>query len=1647
MGTYRSKEDDVSRISTLIFVTNFPESFSAKDLFHSCKQYGHVVDTFIPLKRSKGGKRFGFVRFINIFNVERLVNNLCTIWVDRLKLQANIARFNRTPLNDKKVHEKKEVGNYRSVNNAPRKDNGFTDTSNSFAHVVKGCNMSGNAESDSIPAIVLDDECLYSIFLSNSLLGRVKEFASLSNLKLALINEGFVDIHIRYMGELWVLLEFATNIDDLEESCFHSRRLCIFTKSRLNIYESFKIVFRGKMFWIRAKEVTGWIPEIMEESDDEDQSVEDFKGGDPIVHDVGSCGEDSHVEEVPETRFDESFGQKEKLSEDPFEIYSFLNKHKNDKPQGETEKDESLKYPPGFTPNVETEVMGQNEENVESSNGVREQNGIMDENINGREDNSDNMGSKVSDFDSGCLGRFKKSVAPRRVVGSSMNFLSLNVQGLAQKAKKDWVKELCVKYKVNFLVLQESKIECMKLFTDYLAHVSNQWDGEVMMMGDFNEVRYKSDRFGSIFNEQGANVFNSFISNAGLEEVPLGGSAFTWCHKSASKMSKLDRFLISENLMNTYPNISAVTLDRYISDHHPILLRESMFDYGPTPFRFYHYWLEVDGFNDFIIETWKVAPGDDSNGMRNMMFKMKFLKSKIQEWNNRSKNNTKGDMARLTGELQVLDADIDNGNGSVEIAYKRMDVINSMLRINKTQAVEVAQKAKIKWSVEGDENSRFFHGMLNKKRSQLSIRGVMVDGMWIEKPNQDCGTDKSPSPDGFTFGFFRHFWSTIEADVFEAVKYFFTNGDIPKGCNSSFIALISKIPDANMVKDFRPISLIGSVYKIIAKILSNRLVGILGDIVNEVQSAFIAERQILDGPFILNEVMQWCTSKKKQALIFKVNFEKAYDSVRWDFLDEVLQKFGFGNKWRMWIQSCLRSSRGSILINGSPTEEFQFFKGLKQGDPLSPFLFILIMESLHLSFQRVVEAGMFTGIKLSSSVTLSLMFYADDAMFLGQWNDGNIDTLVHVLECFYQASGLRINMSKIKIMSVHVEGEKVKQAASKLGCRTLNAPFVYLGTKVGGTMSRVNEWNEVVDKVISRLSKWKMKSLSIGGRLTLLKSVLGSIPIFHMSIFRVPLSLLNSLESIRNKFFNGNGLRSKKVTWIKWSSVLAAQAKGGLGVSSLYALNRGLMLKWVWRFYSQKTALWVRVVKAIHGEDGKVGKTIKSGGAEQSQYDTISDMVREVNLVPMLDRYAWSLESSGEFSVASIRKKIDDNYLPNVSSMTRWVKYVPIKVNILAWKVKMDALPSRFNISRRGIDIESILCPVCECGVESSSHLFFKCSLVRQIVRKISVWWDVAYKDVNSYEEWLTWLVSLRISAKLKMMFEGVFYILWWHIWTYRNKIIFETKAPMKSVIYDDVVSSLFYWCRFRCEKSPNPRGDPREDPRSPLGTGMGMKNDSPIRMGIGMGMMLINGDEDVNTAPSMDFPKMSLKLLVNTKDERVLFAEASKDFVAFIFNIFSIPLGTLIGLLGSEQMVGCLGKLKDSIESFNETYLQHVGSTCSTGTLSSDSDEEDSCDSEEEDHCDSKEEDFSDSAINWHLRNKNVKVASKKGYVKEVVSYMVMDDLVVKPMSTISSITLINNFGIKDLSQLEEKVVEFDKDKVLIPFTKLINDIFSLFY
>nr|GEX70580.1 RNA-directed DNA polymerase, eukaryota, reverse transcriptase zinc-binding domain protein [Tanacetum cinerariifolium] len=191
--------------------------------------------------------------------------------------------------------------------------------------------------------------------------------------------------------------------------------------------------------------------------------------------------------------------------------------------------------------------------------------------------------------------------------------------------------------------------------------------------------------------------------------------------------------------------------------------------------------------------------------------------------------------------------------------------------------------------------------------------------------------------------------------------------------------------------------------------------------------------------------------------------------------------------------------------------------------------------------------------------------------------------IVKILRCFFFASGLKINIQKSQILGVGVHRNHVSQDALHIGCTVMQTPFRYLGVMVGDCMARKSAWSDIVHKLHHRLSKWKVKTLSIGGRLTLLKSVLGATPLYNMLIYKVPIGILKEMETIRSNFFKGADHSDRKISWVSWEKVLASKQNGGLEVSSFYALNWALLLKWVWCFISQDGSLWYRVIQALYG--------------------------------------------------------------------------------------------------------------------------------------------------------------------------------------------------------------------------------------------------------------------------------------------------------------------------------------------------------------------------------------------------------------------------------------------------------------------------------
>nr|GEV01414.1 RNA-directed DNA polymerase, eukaryota, reverse transcriptase zinc-binding domain protein [Tanacetum cinerariifolium] len=528
-----------------------------------------------------------------------------------------------------------------------------------------------------------------------------------------------------------------------------------------------------------------------------------------------------------------------------------------------------------------------------------------------------------------------------------------------------------------------------------------------------------------------------------------------------------------------------------------------------------------------------------------------------------------------------------------------------------------------------------------------------------------------------------------------------------------------------------------------------------------------------------------------KAMIFKVDFEKSFDSIRWDFFDEMLHKFGFGDKWR----------------------------GLKQGDPLSAFLFILIMERLHVSFENVLNAGLYKGIRLDDSLSLSHLFYTDDVVFVGKWDKLFFSTIFKVLKWFFLASGLKINIHKSKLMGIGIPQDVVASTASSIGCATLTPHFNYLGVKVGGNMSRLISWDEVIAKISSRLSKWKLKTLSVCGRYTLIKLILGSLPLNYFSIFKVPKGILNKMESFHRNFFNGVDIGERKMSLIGWKHILASKKNGGLGISSLFALNRALLFKWIWHFITNGSSLWSRVFNVFCGNRGAINiihnssrrspwldiicefKSLSSidksysvtikvrdtsliasfrrpprGGIEVDQLRILGDIISLIVLSNSNDRWLWRLDSARVFSVKSAHCYIDESFLPKVEVSTIWIVYIPIKVNIFARKFCLDKLPTRLNLFIRGLDIPLILCPNCYIAVESTMHILFSCDLARQLMRKVTRWFPKVLKDV----------------------FEGVCYVMWWVIWKYHNQVLFGNIIPRMDLLFDEISRLSYSWASSR---------------------------------------------------------------------------------------------------------------------------------------------------------------------------------------------------------------------------------------------------------
>ena len=764
---------------------------------------------------------------------------------------------------------------------------------------------------------------------------------------------------------------------------------------------------------------------------------------------------------------------------------------------------------------------------------------------------------------------------------------------------------------------------CWEKLSELLVRFNNE---PICLMGDFNCVRANEDRANCNFSSRGIIDFNAFLRNNNLLEINPVGVEFTW-FGPFNRKSKLDHIFVNDLWMGDNSWV-AKSWHRRNSDHCPISLYVEKADWGPKTFKAFDTWISHP---DMITVLDRVF--SQKNNCNNEVFSsLRNFKKELKHWSINWRDALQSRVLALEAETKRLDSQLD-------VNQDKKKVQQELSSCYKFQVEILKQKSRVQWAKEGDANTRFFHQAIRIRKHSNSIThlqtkgGISSDpekikseivqhfseffsdknhellfdcsGLFVRRLSQEAsrsiekefsveeiwlalsesGGHKAPGPDGLNGAWIKHLWPHIWKKIKAFFDSFHNLGVVPHGANSSFIVLIPKTQAPQNVSDYRPISLINSAFKLLLKVLANRVKFRMDCLIEESQSAFIKGRNISDGIFMINEIIHTLQSSKSDGLIIKLDFAKAYDSINWTCLLHVMDAMGFGRQWVSWIKAILCSTRMSVLINGVASREFSPAKGLRQGDPLAPYLFIMVGELLSRLLTRARELSIIDGIQLSNETEpISHLQYADDTILLVKNNEKSVRGVQYVLQLFQIISGLKVNFSKSVVYHPSNKIDKITSWAELLKCATGTIPFKYLGAWVGKRPSVQSFWDPMLLSIKSKLSSWKQSSLNFSGRVTLLQSCLDSIPSYWLGLHKVPSGVCNAIERFRRKFLWGefaNPAEEKRTLHlINWTSICQPKNSGGLGIQKIKEKNIAFLGKWWWKFQIDRNKKWHRLVSS-----------------------------------------------------------------------------------------------------------------------------------------------------------------------------------------------------------------------------------------------------------------------------------------------------------------------------------------------------------------------------------------------------------------------------------------------------------------------------------
>lgn len=764
-------------------------------------------------------------------------------------------------------------------------------------------------------------------------------------------------------------------------------------------------------------------------------------------------------------------------------------------------------------------------------------------------------------------------------------------------------------------------------FKEELISIKPTDDTPWLLGGDLNFTLELQDRTSNTTAEwRNSMDFAALISTLGLINTPLHGRRFTWSNeRDQPHMARLDRFLVSDEWNQLYPNSTQTVLPNTSSDHCPIVYTANTRYRKSRFFRFENCWLRFKEYNDMIVQTWQsIAIAQTPTQLHN---KLTTLQQKTKEWA-KNRITTIKTQIRICREYLGWIDQVKERRQTTQLEKFIVAKIKKRYTDLSTLEEDIwRQRARTKWEMQGDRGTRFFHNIASAAKKtntvmQIEHQGTVCmdqkskahlffqfytdligqtstqvpnihwDNLYPSNDNarelqvlqeditleevkttiKQWPKNKSPGPDGFSGEFYNHFIDILALDLCKVFQQVTRQGISLQPLNTSYIVLLPKKESPATVQDYRPISLLHGIQKIFSKILANRLQHRLPELLHKAQTGFMKNRYICESFIYAQHVLHITRKRNLPIALFKADFTKAFDTVSWDFIMAVMRAHGFPEKWLSWIQQIILVGTSQIMINGLLGKKIMLRRGVRQGDPLSPLLFILAIDFLARYVQKLTDIG---ALRLPFRGMSPCLLYADDAMFFIKPEVQQLQALQIVLTAFKQISGLSVNLAKSELMVSIGSQASQQELANVLGCRLATLPFTYLGLPLSNKKLPKSAYLPLIQRMNKRLGGWAAKHLTIAGRIVLINSVLSSLPTYFMSCLKLPVWVIKDIDKIRRTFlWHGTIPQAhSKINLANWKLSCTPKDFGGLGIMDLTVFNQALLIKWFWQWRKPEMTL------------------------------------------------------------------------------------------------------------------------------------------------------------------------------------------------------------------------------------------------------------------------------------------------------------------------------------------------------------------------------------------------------------------------------------------------------------------------------------------